>query len=227
VKRILVVAAHPDDEVLGCGASVAKHAAQGDRVWTLILGEGITSRSNLPAKEKTRLLTKLRGCSRRANAVLQVEKLILKHFPDNRFDTVPRLEIIRTIEKTVELFHPDTIYTHSPIDLNIDHQITSEAVQTACRPVPGASVRQILAFEVPSSTEWRFDAVKSFHPNTFADVAEFLDKKVEALANYKTELREFPHPRSQEYVRALALVRGGQAGFNGAEAFCLLRSMEP
>ena len=145
-KKVLVVAAHPDDEVLGCGAVVAKHAAQGARVWILILGEGIAARKRLSVGARSRRIRALHSCARRAGAVLGCEKLILRSFPDNRLDAVPRLDLIHAIESVTWDLAPDTVYTHTPCDLNIDHQIVSEAVRTACRPLPGSPVRRVLAF---------------------------------------------------------------------------------
>ncbi len=224
--KILVVAAHPDDEVLGCGASIARRRAQGDTVWILILGEGITSRRGLSRTEKSRLLKKLGADSRRAAEILGASRHILKSFPDNGFDSIPRLSLIHAVEEVVAEFKPSTVYTHSPADLNVDHQLTCEAVKTACRPLPGAPVREILAFEIPSSTEWRFDAGRAFHPDVFTEVSGQLDLKVRALRAYAGETRDFPHPRSEEYIRALAKVRGGQAGLRAAEAFSLIRRVE-
>ncbi len=226
-KRILVVAAHPDDEVLGCGATTARHTHQGDTVWTLILGEGITSRKDISSSKKQRLLKELRNNAQKSNKLLGVEKLFIKSFPDNVFDTIPRIKIIYAIEAIIQKFRPHLIYTHSSADLNIDHRITSESVKTACRPLPDTTTTAILAFEVPSSTEWRFDALDSFHPNVFVDVSKFLEKKVQALKSYRGEIRLFPHPRSIEYLRALATVRGGQVGFKAAEAFSLIREIVP
>ncbi|MBI3553512.1 MAG: PIG-L family deacetylase [Elusimicrobia bacterium] len=224
-SRILVVAAHPDDELLGCGATVARQSARGSTIWSLVLGEGITSRKGLGSPQKARALKKLQDDSRKANAVVGVKKLVLKDFADNKFDSVPRLELVHAIEEVVCAFKPDTVYTHSSTDLNIDHQIVCEAVKTACRPLPGSPVRHILSFEIPSATEWRFDSAKGFSPNVFVDVSRFLDKKLKALAAYKGEMRPFPHPRSEKYIRALAAVRGGQAGLPAAEAFSLIRSV--
>lgn len=225
-RKILVVAAHPDDEILGCGATTAKHVAQGDRVWTLILGEGVTSRAGLSASGKKAELKKLRASARKANNLLGVERLILESFADNRFDTVARLDLVHAIESVISQFAPERIYTHSSCDLNVDHQLVCEAVRTACRPLPGSAVRRVLSFEVPSSTEWRLDPAHAFHPNIFIDVQGFLDKKLAALSAYRGEMRPFPHPRSEEYIRALSRTRGGQSGLLAAEAFCLMRSVD-
>jgi len=222
-RRILVVAAHPDDEILGCGAATARHAAEGAVVWTLILAEGITSRAGLSEGQKQAQLKKLHAQARKANAAVGVKKLILRSFPDNRLDTVARLDVIQEIEAVIRELKPDTVYTHSSSDLNVDHQIVAESVRAACRPLPGSSVKRVLAFEVPSSTEWRFDASSAFHPNVFVDVTRHLAKKLAALRAYGGEMRPFPHPRSATYVSALAAVRGGQSGSRAAEAFCLIR----
>lgn len=224
--KILIVAAHPDDEVLGCGATMARRSSAGDTVWTLILGEGITSRRGLSRAEKARGLKKLTADSRRAVEILGVSRHIMKSFPDNGFDSIARLGLIHAVEEVVAELKPSVVYTHSPADLNVDHQLTCEAVKTACRPLPGSPVKEILAFEIPSSTEWRFDAGRAFHPDVFTEVDAQLELKIRALQAYAGETRDFPHPRSGEYIRALAKVRGGQAGLKAAEAFSLIRRIE-
>ena len=142
-----------------------------------------------------------------------------------RRDLISR--VVREVEKAVDRFRPDTVYTHHAGDLNVDHRVTAEAVVTACRPLAGCPVREILAFEVPSSTEWRFAKGKGFEPTVFLDVGRFVDAKVRALAAYRGESRPFPHPRSGRYLRSLAAVRGGQSGCRGAEAFILVRRLDP
>lgn len=224
--RVLVVAAHPDDELLGCGAAVARHIAEGARAWTLVMAQGVAARPGLSAAETARQLASLRKDSARANRMLGVERSLLLDFPDNRLDTVPRLDLIQAIEAVVGRFRPDLVYTHSGADLNVDHQLVSEAVRTACRPLPGSSVREIRAFETASATEWRFDRERAFTPNLFVGVESFLAKKLAALACYKGEMRAFPHPRSPDYLRALAKTRGAQSGFRAAEAFVLVRRVE-
>lgn len=225
-QRVLVVAAHPDDEILGCGATAARHAAEGDEVWLLILGEGITSRPGLSAAQTQDELSRLRSCAETAAAVIGAKRLILRRFPDNKFDTVARLDIIQAVEAIVAELKPQVVYTHFAEDLNIDHQIVSEAVRTALRPLPGSSVRRVLSFEVPSATEWRFNAA-GFCPNVYRDAAGFLDAKLKALEAYAGEMRPFPHPRSRESIRALARLRGTEAGLAQAEAFRLIREIRP
>lgn len=225
MKRVLVVAAHPDDEVLGCGATMARHAAAGDAVCVLILGEGVTSRKGMPAPRRKAALKSLQAAAKEAASRLGVKRLVFKGFPDNRFDTVARLDIVHAIEAVVADWKPEIVYTHGAYDLNVDHQVCAEAVKTATRPLPGSRVREVYSFEVPSSTEWRFDPAAAFHPDLFIDVSATLERKLHALAAYEPEMRSFPHPRSPEYVKALALVRGGQSGLAAAEAFRTVRRL--
>lgn len=218
-NNVLVIAAHPDDEILGCGASIARHIAEGDVVQIIILGEGITSRKELDNEQKKEGLKGVHDAAEKASEFLGVDKLILKNFPDNRFDTVALLDIAHSIEEVIGSFRPTIIYTQHYSDVNIDHRRTAEAVETATRPMRGSSVEKVFSFEVASSTEWNFIKGESFRPNVFIDVGNYFQKKIEALSFYESEMRKFPHPRSIEYITALARVRGGQSGFEYAEAF--------
>ena len=156
--------------------------------------------------------------------ILGIKELLFKDFPDNRFDTVPLLTIVKAVEEVKEQIEPNVIYTHHQGDLNIDHQITFQAVLTACRPKKDETVREIYSFEVPSSTEWSSPvALNYFMPNVFIDITETLEKKVEALRAYQGELREYPHPRSPEAIRAIAHRWGSTVGVEAAEAFQLIR----
>lgn len=225
-KRILVVAAHPDDEVLGCGASIAWLREQGARVWVLILGEGVTSRSELSETRKTKGVANLRKAAQRAGKILGAERVILKGFPDQAFDRLPLLRLVHSIEEVMRSCRPTLVYTHHWGDVNVDHRKVAEAVEAATRPVPGSSVESVLSFEVPSSTEWNFAKRKrGFSPNVFQAVSKaHLAKKLAALKVYRSEMRAFPHPRSRQYVQALAKVRGGQSGFKLAEGFEMIYS---
>jgi LmbE family N-acetylglucosaminyl deacetylase len=219
--KVLVVAAHPDDEVLGCGATIARHAAAGDEVRVLILAEGITSRG------KSAGLARLRRSAQAANRRLGVRKLELGRFPDNRMDGEDLLDVVRFIERRVDAFAPALVYTHHAGDLNVDHQVTHRAVLTACRPLPGSSVVRILCFEVPSSTEWQSPAAApTFAPNWFCDVSATLAVKLDALRAYAGEMRKWPHPRSLSAVEHLARWRGATVGVDAAEAFVLARAVE-
>jgi LmbE family N-acetylglucosaminyl deacetylase len=221
-NKILIVSAHPDDEVLGCGGTVARLVKEGYQVYTLILGEGITSRDEKRdhAKRETEI-QKLKDQAKKANKIIGVEEVFMYDFPDNRFDTVPLLDIVKVIEKIKNDIKPDIIFTHYGKDLNIDHQITYKAVITATRPVVGEPVKEIYSFEVPSSTEWNFPL--SFSPNVFFDISETMDIKIKALEEYKTELREYPHPRSLEGIKINAQSWGLKIGVKYAEVFKCIR----
>lgn len=219
MKKILVIAAHPDDEVLGCGASIAKHVSQGDKVSILILGEGITSRKHLSTSKKIDQLKKLQKMCLNASKILGVENLNLESFPDNKFDSVPLLDLIHSIESRLERDNPDIVYTHCKSDVNIDHRRTLEAVESAVRPLPKSKIKQVLSFEVPSATEWNF-VRDPFRPVFFNEINKVqLQRKINALKLYSSEKRSFPHPRSEMYLESLARIRGGQSGKNLAEAF--------
>jgi len=224
--RVLVIAAHPDDEVLGCGATAARLVQEHHQVHFAILGEGITSRHASRSDADASQLVSLHKQAEAAAAALGVTSLALHSLPDNRLDTVPLLEVVKVVEELVDRIKPEVIYTHHPGDLNVDHGVIHRAVLTATRPVPGQSVREIYAFEVPSSTEWAFGSWQAtFRPNIFVDVAATLEMKIAAMACYQTESREFPHPRSPEALRAVATRWGSVAGCHAAEAFELVRSV--
>lgn len=223
-KRILVVAAHPDDEILGCGGAMVVHSMRGDEVYVLILGEGITSRDvKRDRKKRDKEIKELRRDIEAANKIVGTKKTFIYDFSDNRFDSVPLLDIIKVIEEVKNEVMPDIVYTHHHGDLNIDHQLTFHAVLTACRPLKGESVKEIYSFEVPSSTEWSPDNSKYFMPNYFVDIKDTITKKVEAMKAYKSEIREFPHPRSARALEVLACNRGISIGLEYAEAFMVVR----
>jgi len=226
-ERVLVVAAHPDDEVLGCGATIARLAREGREVYIAILGEGITARHARREEGNPAEVKALQDCSRRAAALLGAKDLFLHDLPDNRFDTVPLLDAIKIIEALITRLQPQVVYTHHGGDLNIDHSITSRAVLTATRTVPGCPVRELLFFEVPSSTEWAFQQLlPMFKPSVFIDVTNTIETKIKALAEYEGEARVFPHPRSPEGLRVIAKRWGTVVGRECAEAFELVRRIE-
>lgn len=222
MRRILVVAAHPDDEVLGCGGTLAKLAAQGAAIQLAFLADGVTSRPG--ARCTGADMESRREAARRACAILGVKGVSFGDLPDNRLDGVPLLEVTQAVEALVREHVPDTVFTHHAGDVNIDHQVIHRAVLTACRPQCGHPVRTLLAFEVPSSTEWQLPATApAFLPNWFSDISGTLAKKLEALDAYAAELRTWPHPRSREGVVHLARWRGATVGVEAAEAFMLGR----
>jgi len=219
--RVLVVAAHPDDEVLGCGGSIARHRAAGDAVAVLIMADGVGSRSGADAPPAAR-----QQCAQQAAKILGVQDLTLLAYPDNRMDEATLLDVVQDIEKVMARCLPDIVYTHHAGDVNIDHHIVHDAVIAACRSQPGHTVKQLLFFETPSSTEWRPPASHAvFAPNWFSDISATLELKLQALAAYAPELREFPHPRSLQAVEHLARWRGACAGLAAAEAFELGRNI--
>jgi len=218
-KRILVVAAHPDDEVLGCGATIARYISSGSRVLVLLLGMGLRSRRDeRNSEEKINILHKE---SISANKIIGVAKIVQEDFPDNAFDSVPLLDIVRAIENVCSDFNPGVVYTHSEYDVNVDHRLAFRATQAVCRPTKANSIKEVYSFEVPSSTEWNFGGNR-FAPNVFVDVGRFMEEKKKALAAYSSEMRKFPHPRSMEYIDSLSRVRGAQSGCRFAEAFQLI-----
>jgi LmbE family N-acetylglucosaminyl deacetylase len=224
--KVLVIAAHPDDEVLGCGATVARLVQEQHEVHFAILGEGITSRHVQRSEADESQLAELHGHARAAAAKLGARSIALHKLPDNRLDTVPLLEVVKVVEDLIERIKPEVIYTHHPGDLNVDHGVIHRAVLTATRPMAGQVVREIYAFEVPSSTEWAFASLQPvFRPNVFVDVSATLEAKILAMSCYETETREFPHPRSPEALRAVARRWGSVVGCDAAEAFELIRSI--
>jgi LmbE family N-acetylglucosaminyl deacetylase len=223
---VLVLAAHPDDEVLGCGGTIARLAAQGERVDVAILGEGITSRYADRSQADPGELEALRECSRKAAGVLRAHELHLFDLPDNRFDTVPLLDIVKLIEGLIEQIKPSVVYTQHGGDLNVDHRALYEATLAATRPLPGSCVRSVLSYEVASSTEWAFGQfAPAFHPNVFVEISDTLPAKIAAMQAYESEARAFPHPRAPESLEAMARRWGSTVGVAAAEAFALVREV--
>jgi len=222
--NVLVVAAHPDDELLGCGGTAARLAQERHSIYVAILGEGITARHSQRAEADTLALNKLRGCSQRVANLLGVKELTLHGLPDNRFDSLPLLDVIKIVEELIDRWRPAAIYTHHGGDLNVDHQIVSRAVLTATRPVKGHPVAELYMFEIASSTEWGFQQLSPvFKPNVFVDIEGTLSLKLEGMRLYESEAREFPHPRSPEALTAIARRWGSVVGRNAVEAFEAVR----
>lgn len=224
--NVLVVAAHPDDEILGAGGSVARHAARGDSVTMAILGEGITSRHDSRADADAVALADLRADAHSAGRLVGCDDVRLFGLPDNRFDSVDLLDVVKIVEELVDDVRPELIYTHHHGDLNVDHGICARAVLTACRPLPGTAVLRILAFEVPSSTGWGFPD-SAFVPTVFHDIAETVAAKAAAMAAYRSEVRDYPHPRAPEALVERARSWGTHVGLLAAEPFVLLRELVP
>jgi LmbE family N-acetylglucosaminyl deacetylase len=225
MKTILVVAAHPDDEILGVGGTVARHVANGDKVFALILGEGQTSRGEHRGDISSSVINELHDNTMESAKVVGYRDVFFADFPDNRFDEVDLLDIVKVVERHIRQIKPQIIYTHYSGDLNVDHQYTSRAALTATRPIGDYYVEEIYAFETLSSSEWNFDysLQPAFSPNVFVDITDYYDKKEQAMKCYVSELCKFPHPRSLEGMDVLSKTRGMAAGMNRAEAFMLIR----
>jgi N-acetylglucosamine malate deacetylase 1 len=227
--KVLVIAAHPDDEVLGCGGTMAKHIQNGDEVHTIILAEGLTSRNKTRDRELfAKNLDELAKCAKAANDLLGVHSLQMLDFPDNRMDSLDRLEIIKVIEEIIQNDKPDIVYTHHIGDVNIDHRRIHEAVVTACRPIPGKHyIKTLLFFETASSTEYQTSgSAPAFVPNWYVDITETIQLKLKALEAYQIEMRNWPHARSIKSLEHLAHWRGANIGVVAAESFFLGRNIE-
>ncbi len=228
-KKILVVVAHPDDELLGLGASMNRLITEFDcTIRAVILGEGITSRSN---NRDTKLweedLKKHKANIEQARNEIGYQSVGIYDFPDNRFDSIHLLDIIKVIEEEKNEFDPEVIFTHHGGDVNIDHQRTFEAVITATRPMAHERVKTIITFETPSGTEWRASTdPKHFVPNMYVEISEQnIKAKIRGMESYEFEKRKFPHPRSPEALTILAQQRGISIGKSYAEAFMIVRSI--
>jgi LmbE family N-acetylglucosaminyl deacetylase len=222
--NVLVVAAHPDDEVLGCGGTIARLAAEGAAISILILAEGLTSRTDFKVTQREAALKLHQERAVRAGAMLGAREVLFAGFPDNRMDTVPLLEVTQRIEREIERLKPEIVFTQHGGDLNIDHGVTFRATMTATRPMAGCPVKRLYAYEVGSSTEWAFQQFEPrFQPQVFFDIEPHLEQKIAAMQVYESETRAFPHPRSPEALRAAARRWGSVIGVGAAEAFCLIR----
>lgn len=193
---VLVIAAHPDDEVIGCGGTIARLAQEGCDVYIAILGEGITSRYQQREQADQAFVDALHGRSHQVAEWLGARDLFLYNLPDNRFDTVPLLDVIKIVEELVERLGLRVVYTQHGGDLNIDHLIVHRAVLTATRPVANHCVKELYAFEVPSSTEWAFGQFQPlFYPNVFVDISVTVETKIQAMALYESvSYGPFPTP---------------------------------
>ncbi|MEQ1733082.1 MAG: PIG-L family deacetylase [Bacteroidia bacterium] len=226
-KKIMLVVAHPDDELLGLGATMNKLITEhGATIHVVILGEGITSRSNQRNEQEwQKELAIHKQNIEEAQKCIGYQSVSIYDFPDNRFDSVTLLDLIKVVEKEKESFSPQIIFTHHGGDVNIDHQRTFEAVITAIRPMENEQVTTLITFETPSGTEWRASSdPKHFIPNIFIEVAEKnIDAKIKGMESYEFEKRKYPHPRSPEALKIQAQRWGIVVGKQFAEAFVLIR----
>ncbi len=229
-KKIMIVVAHPDDELLGLGASMHKLIHDYNvKTHVVILGEGLTSRSDERDPEKWKAeLQKHKSDIEAAQKEIGYHSVSTYDFPDNRFDTVALLDLIKVVEKEKSEFKPDIIFTHHGGDVNIDHQRTFEAVMTACRPMKEEITKTIVTFETPSGTEWRASTdPRHFIPNWYMEVSEEdIQAKIDGMEKYQFERRKYPHPRSPEALKIHAKNVGITVGCEYAEQFCLVRSVQ-
>lgn len=224
-QSILVLAAHPDDEVLGCGGTIAKLADEGAAVHVAFLADGVFSRA-AEEQAQQRELASRRAAAQKSCDILGVKSVSFGDLPDNRMDTIPLLEITQAVEALIAKHQPKMVFTHHAGDVNVDHRRLHEAVVTACRPQHGHPVKTLLCFEVPSSTEWQLPgSAPAFTPNWFVDISITLLRKMTAVEAYADELRAWPHPRSLQGIEHLAHWRGATVGVDAAEAFMLGRQL--
>ena len=218
--RVLVLAAHPDDELLGVAGTIARHVDDGDQVTCVVCSEGAT------ARYQAEVANELQTGGRRAAEVLGVHELRFLGMRDQHLDAGPVLGVIQAVEAVVREIAPDVVYTHHWGDVNRDHKVVNEAVMVACRPVGDGYPRAVYLFETPSSTEWSWpDPASVFVPNHFVDISATLERKLAAMACYPTELRPAPHPRSLEALRSRAAYWGQLVGRAYAEPFVVGRQV--
>lgn len=224
MEKVLVVVAHPDDELIGVGGTLRKHVKNGDEVHVLILGDGKTSRQNKYEAMNDSTKTLSMAETTKAMKVLGITNLYHEYLPDNRFDQLTLLDIVKLVAQYIEKVSPSLVYSHHSGDLNVDHQLTAEAVIIATRPIQNSSIKELRLFETLSSTEMagsRFTHV--FIPNLFVNIENELEDKLDALKCYESEMREFPHPRSLKAIEYNARVWGAKNNQMAIEPFYIFR----
>lgn len=226
-EKVLVIVAHPDDEVLGMGGTIAKLASKNIEVGLLIVTDGSTAQYR-DDPELDKIIAKKKAETTKCAEILGIKKVFFGNLPDMKLDVTPHIEINRVIESTIDAFQPTTIFTHFYGDVNMDHQRVYESTLVACRPDCGQCVKKILLYSVPSSTNWNVQTpISTFIPNWYEDISGiFAEKKYSALKCYETELREYPHPRSVEYLRNSDIAEGNKVGLLSAESFIMVRNIE-
>jgi len=218
MEKVLVIGAHPDDETLGVGGTIALHSRNGDKIYVLIFADGESARSggfnNIEKRQKQ---------AKKACALLGVTVLKFLNYPDQKLDTISLVDLAKQIEDIIRKWHPTIIYTHYGEDLNQDHKRIFDATLIAARPIPNSSVTQLICYETLSSTDW--NPMNKFHPNLFIDIDDVLEKKIKAFSQYKNEIMTYPHPRSKQGIMIRAQFWGSTVGVKHAEAFLRIREV--
>jgi N-acetylglucosamine malate deacetylase 1 len=220
--KVLVIAAHPDDEMLGLGGTLAKHASQGDEVHVLMITEG----SSTQYKDNPEMIEQKKCEIAMVKKILNFAEVHFVNLPDMQLDTLAHIDVNSPISKAIEELSPKVVYTHFYGDVNKDHRVIFESTMVAVRPSKYSSVKKVICFNTPSSTEWNIQqAHTAFMPNMYVDISEHLEDKINALKQYESEIREYPHPRSAESIRIHANYWGSHIGVEAAEAFMVVREI--
>lgn len=225
MKKVLVIAAHPDDEVLGMGGTIAKLVKNGAIVDVLIVTDGSSSQYR-DSDHLAEIIEAKKLETRNCADVLGIRDVYYGGLPDMKLDCTPHIDINQAIEKVIDKIQPDIVFTHFWGDVNIDHQNVYKSTLVAVRPVMGQVVKELYCYRVPSSTEWTPNKADTmFMPNYFVDIEHYAEQKYKAFACYSTELRDYPHPRSVQYLRESDKAAGLRVGMYAAEEFVMLRKL--
>lgn len=218
--NVLVIAPHPDDEVLGCGGTIAKHAENGDSVFVAIVTKGTTPMFDIEIIEQGR------DECRRADSYLGVKETVFMDFPAARLEEVPRHEFNDAFIKLVQRIKPEIVYLPHRGDMQLDHKMTVDAAMVALRPKYDHIVKKIYAYETVSETGWDVpNTINEFIPNMYNDITHYLSNKIEALSIFKSQIAAFPNARSLKAIEALAIYRGTTVGLEAAESFVVIREI--
>lgn len=218
--RALVISAHPDDETIGAGGALLRHVANGDEVYWCVVTQGYSPPWTQEVLDQARLQIY------EVQKAFGIGEVFLCGFPTVKLNTVPYIELSSAIQKVVDHVRPEIVYTTPRSDINLDHRIVYDCSLVACRPLPGSSVRRLLSYEICTTTRYGTPTgAGAFSPNVFVDITDYLDKKIEIMKLYQTELCQYPHPRSVEGIRIYAQERGFSVGLNAAECFELIREL--
>ena len=214
---ILVIACHPDDEVIGVGGTILKEVAKGTDVYVQIITKAWEPKwDENTVKEKRREVEKV-------HSFLGIRKTFFADFLTTKLDSLSESSLVDSITNVMTEVQPNIVYTHNPYEIHKDHKITYSATMAAVRPLPNSKVKKVLLYEIPFVT-WKSNSVYN-HPNVYENISKYLDKKIEAMSMYKTELRDFPHPRSREGLKIISQYRGLEVGMQAAEAFYLSKEL--